>query len=169
MEDASQWTARRCRRIKRGGRWRASLTVERADLPFIAEGGSVIDFVKVTPHCRLERHRDITSHMHSNPRLKKAESERKTERLQPPPRRSAGRPTISRIGRAQQDHRRLPIPTRTFEDLNVAGISPIQDAAFAQFRTDLTSSTAGIQARRPARTRDGQAAPVRARRACHRP
>ena len=102
---------------KRGGRWQASLTVERADLPIPSppKGGSVgIDLgvkelatlsdgtVICNPHALKSNLR----------RLKKAqtESEPQTERLQPPPQgESAGRPTIRTggepaFGRAQQDH-----------------------------------------------------------------
>lgn len=103
---------------KRGGRWQASLTVERADRP-----------IPSPPERRERRHRlgcegarhIVGRHRDTQPARTQiepqtveespTESEPQTERLQPPPQGgSAGRPTIRTggepaFGRAQQDHR----------------------------------------------------------------
>ena len=103
---------------KRGGRWQASLTVERADLPIPsppkAERRHRLGR-EGTRHI-VGRHRDTQpARTQIEPQTVEespTESEPQTERLQPPPQgESAGRPTIRTGGEpafgrpAQQDHR----------------------------------------------------------------
>ena len=154
---------------RRGGRWQASLTVERADLPVPSppKGGSVgIDLgvkelatlsdgtVIHNPHALRSNLRRLKKAQRSLSRKRKGSNRRRKARAQVARlyarvanlRSDALNKTTTMLAHAYSDI--------GIEDLNVAGMvknhglaRSIQDAAFAQFRRQLTYKTARTGAR----------------------
>ena len=149
---------------KRGGRWQASLTVERADLPIPSppKGGSVgIDLgvkelATLSDGTVIRNPHALKSNLR---RLKKAQRNLSRKRKGSNRRRKA-RANVARLHARVANLRRDLLDKTTamlahtyadvsIEDLNVAGMvknhglaQSIQDAAFAQFRRLLTYKTA---------------------------
>ena len=154
---------------KRGGRWQASLTVERADLPVPSppKGGSVgIDLgvkelatlsdgtVIHNPHALKSNLRRLKKAQRSLSRKRKGSKRRRKARAQ-----------VARLYARVANLRSDALSKTTImlahaysdigiEDLNVAGLvknhglaRSIQDAAFAEFRRQLTYKTARTGAR----------------------
>ena len=154
---------------KRGGRWQASLTVERADLPVPSppKGGSVgIDLgvkelatlsdgtVIHNPHALKSNLRRLKKAQRSLSRKRKGSNRRRKARAQ-----------VARLYARVANLRSDALNKTTImlahaysdigiEDLNVAGLvknhglaRSIQDAAFAEFRRQLTYKTARTGAR----------------------
>ena len=149
---------------KRGGRWQASLTVERADLPVPSppKGGSVgIDLgvkelatlsdgtVIRNPHALKSNLRRLKKAQRNLSRKRKGSNRRRKARAQVARlyarvanlRSDALNKTTTMLAHAYSDI--------GIEDLNVAGLvknhglaQSIQDAAFAEFRRQLTYKTA---------------------------
>ena len=173
MEDASRRVdgakVLRMSVSRRGGRWQASLTVERADLPVPSppKGGSVgIDLgvkelatlsdgtVIHNPHALRSNLRRLKKAQRSLSRKRKGSNRRRKARAQVTRlyarvanlRSDALNKTTTMLAHAYSDI--------GIEDLNVAGMvknhglaRSIQDAAFAQFRRQLTYKTARTGAR----------------------
>lgn len=154
---------------RRGGRWQASLTVERADLPVPSppKGGSVgIDLgvkelatlsdgtVIHNPHALKSNLRRLKKAQRSLSRKRKGSNRRRKARAQ-----------VARLYARVANLRSDALDKTTtmlahaysdigIEDLNVAGLvknhglaRSIQDAAFAEFRRQLTYKTARTGAR----------------------
>lgn len=173
MEDASKRVdgakVLRMSVSKRGGRWQASLTVERADLPIPSppKGGSVgIDLgvkelatlsdgtVIRNPHALKSNLRRLKKAQRNLSRKRKGSNRRRKARAQ------AAR-LYARVANLRSDalNKTTAMLAHTYadigiEDLNVAGMAgnhglaqSIQDAAFAEFRRQLTYKTARTGAR----------------------
>lgn len=154
---------------KRGGRWQASLTVERADLPIPSppKGGSVgIDLgvkelatlsdgtVIHNPHALKSNLRRLKKAQRNLSRKRKGSNRRRKARAQ------VAR-LYARVANLRSDalNKTTAMLAHTYadisiEDLNVAGMvgnhglaRSIQDAAFAEFRRLLTYKTARAGAR----------------------
>ena len=173
MEDASKRVdgakVLRMSVSKRGGRWQASLTVERADLPIPSppKGGSVgIDLgvkelatlsdgtVMHNPHALKSNLRRLKKAQRNLSRKRKGSNRRRKARAQ------VAR-LYARVANLRSDalNKTTAMLAHTYadisiEDLNVAGMAgnhglaqSIQDAAFAEFRRQLTYKTARTGAR----------------------
>ena len=173
MEDASRRVdgakVLRMSVSKRGGRWQASLTVERADLPIPSppKGGSVgIDLgvkelatlsdgtIIHNPHALKSNLRRLKKAQRNLSRKRKGSNRRRKARAQ------VAR-LYARVANLRSDalNKTTAMLAHTYadvsiEDLNVAGMAgnhrlarSIQDAAFAQFRRLLTYKTARAGAR----------------------
>ena len=173
MEDASRRVdgakVLRMSVSKRGGRWQASLTVERADLPIPSppKGGSVGIDLGVKELATLSDGTVIHNPhaLKSNlGRLKKAQRNLSRKRKGSNRRRKA-RTRVARLHARVADLRRDLLDKTTtmlarayadigIEDLNVAGMvrnhrlaRSVEDAAFAEFRRQLEYKTARTGAR----------------------
>ena len=156
---------------KRGGRWQASLTVERADLPIPSppKGGSVGIDLGVKELATLSDGTVIHNPhaLKSNlGRLRKAQRNLSRKRKGSNRRRKA-RTRVARLHARVADLRRDLLDKTTtmlarayadisIEDLNVAGMvrnhrlaRSVEDAAFAEFRRQLEYKTARTGARAP--------------------